>query len=115
MDKKLETRINKVIFEWPLDKRERLKKKIEALEWFENFQPSEHKDMFSILEKIEVISSNKIDVWIKFISETLKGVFDSDISKVRFYPLGNSLSASGANFLYQFRKELGISENSFPY
>lgn len=115
MNKNLEKRIDKVISEWPLTPTELPKKKIEVLDWFENFQPSEYKDMFSILEKIEVISSNDIEKWINLLSETLKGIFGSDISKVRFYPLGDSPSASGANFLYTYRKALNLSEESFPY
>ena len=115
MNKNLEKRIDKVISEWPLTPTEWPKKKIEVLEWFENFQPSEHKDMFSILEKIKVISSNDIEKWINLLSKTLQVIFGSDISKVRFHPLGNSPSASGANFLYTYRKALKLSEESFPY
>ena len=70
--------------------------------------------MFAILEKIEVISYGKIRDWIGNLSKELKRIFKDDFSAVRIFPLGNSPSASGANFLYEFRKELKISSKCFP-
>ena len=108
-------RINAVLTRWQITSRqERLTKEAELLGWLDNFEPSEREDMFAILENIKVVSYNQIKEWIKDLSGELKKIFHNDFSAVRIFSLGNSSSASGANFLYELRKKLGISQKCFP-
>lgn len=111
-----DARIDAVLTRWQITSgQERLTKKAEVLVWLDNFDPSEREDMFAILENVEVISYGKIRDWIETLSGELKKIFQNDFSAVRIFPLGNSPSASGANFLYEFRKELKISQKCFPF
>lgn len=111
-----DARIDAVLARWQIiSEREKLTKKAEVLGWLDNFDPSEKEDMFAILENIEVISYGKIRDWIENLSGELKKIFQNDFSAVRIFPLGNSPSASGSNFLYDFRKELKISQKCFPF
>lgn len=108
--------IDVILTRWQITSgQERLTKKAEVLGWLDNFEPSEREDMFALLEKIEVISYGEIRGWIKNLSGELKKIFQNDFSAVCIFPLGNSPSASGANFLYEFRKELKISPKCFPF
>lgn len=109
-----DARIDVILTRWQItSEQERLTKKAEVLGWLDNFEPSEREDMFAILENIEVVSYSQIKEWIKVLSRELKKIFQNDFSAVRIFPLGNSPSASGANFLYEFRKELKISQECF--
>ena len=111
-----DARIDTVLTRWQITSvQESLTKKAEVLDWLDNFEPSEREDMFAILENIEVISSGEIQNWIKDLSGELKKIFQNDFSAVRIFPLGNSPSASGANFLYELRKELKINQKCFPF
>lgn len=115
-NKSNDVRIDAVLTRWQITpEQERLTKKADILGWLENFKPSEREDMFAILENIEVISYAKIRDWIGNLSKELKKIFKDDFSAVRIFPLGNSPSASGANFLYEFRNELKISPTCFPF
>lgn len=108
-------RIDVILTRWQITSgQEILTKKAEVLGWLDNFEPSEREDMFAILENIEVVSYSQIKEWIKDLSGELKKIFHNDFSAVRIFSLGNSSSASGANFLYGFRKELKISQKCFP-
>ncbi|OHB49230.1 MAG: hypothetical protein A2099_03905 [Planctomycetes bacterium GWF2_39_10] len=115
-EKSNDARIDAVLTRWQItSEQERLTKKADILGWLENFEPSEREDMYVILEKIEVISYAKIRDWIGNLSRELKKIFKDDFSSVRIFPLGDSPSASGANFLYDFREELRISKKCFPF
>ena len=108
-------RIDAVLTRWQItSEQERLTKKAEVLGWLDNFEPSEIEDMFVILENIEVVSYSQIKDWIKDLSGELKKIFHNDFSAVRIFSLGNSSNVSGANFLYELRKKLGISQKCFP-
>ena len=110
-------KIEKVLDKWGIggESSFRDRKKAEIKEWFSNFQPSEFDDALLILEKIQYYDGHKIDIIIKHLSDELRGVFGDDLSKILFYPLGDSPASSGGKFLYSYRKELGLPENVFPY
>ncbi|MBN2239895.1 MAG: HEAT repeat domain-containing protein [Dehalococcoidales bacterium] len=93
----------------------RYKKQAQIIEWLENFLPSEINDAFSILEKIQYKDDNMIHNAIDLLSRELKSIFDDDLSRVKFYPLGKSPSSSGGMYLYDFRKNLMLPEDNFPY
>jgi len=108
--------IDKIISKWGFSPNYGIKneKRIEVERWFHNFQPSEFEDALLILKKIEYYDSGRIEKYIENLSKELNRIFNGDFSDVLFYPLGESPSSSGGNFLYAFRKELGVSENLFP-
>ena len=95
-------------------KREEKRAAIEK--WLRCFSPSEFDDAFLILKKIQYHDSHMVDTYIEGLSRELKNVFGSeDLTNIRFFPLGESPASSGGNFLYSYRKELGLSESVFPY
>ncbi|MCK5283763.1 MAG: hypothetical protein KAK00_10260 [Nanoarchaeota archaeon] len=93
-------------------KREEKKRDIEM--WLRRFSPSEIDDAFLILKKIQYHDSDRIGTYIKGLSNELKNIFNNDFSDILFYPLGESPASSGGNFLYSYRKELGLPESAFP-
>ena len=94
-------------------KREEKRRDIEK--WLRRFLPSEFDDAFSILKKIQYHDNHIVDVYIEGLSKELKLIFEDNLSDVRFFPLGKSPASSGGNFLYLYSKELGLSEDNFPY
>jgi hypothetical protein len=110
-------KIEEILDKWGMGKESsfRDRKKAEIKEWFSNFQPSEFDDALLILEKIQYYDGHKVDMIIKHLSNELRDVFGCDLSKILFYPLGDSPASSGGIFLYLYRKELGLPENVFPY
>lgn len=94
-------------------KREEKRAAIEK--WLRRFLPSEFDDAFLILKKIQYHDEHRVDAYIEGLSKELKNVLGEDLSNIIFYPLGESPASSGGNFLYSYRKKLGLSENAFPY
>lgn len=93
----------------------REEKKADIEKWLRCFEPSEFEDALLILEKIQYHDANTVSAYIERLSKEIKKIFGDDLTKVKFYPLGESPSSSGGNFLYMYRKELGLSEALFPY
>jgi hypothetical protein len=93
----------------------REEKKADIEKWLRCFEPSELGDALLILENIQYHDANMVSAYIERLSKEIKKIFGDDLTKVKFFPLGESPSSSGGNFLYMYRKELGLSEASFPY
>jgi HEAT repeat protein len=93
----------------------REEKKADIERWLRCFEPSEFEDALLILDKIQYHDANTVSAYIERLSKEIKKIFGDDLTKVKFYPIGESPSSSGGNFLYMYRKELGLSEASFPY
>lgn len=109
--------IDEILAKWPIScysEREQASKKSEVLSWLDNFEHNEIDDMLLVLEKIEVISEYEIQGLIKKLSGELKKLFGVDLPHVRFFPLGDSPAASGANFLYNLCRELEIGGKCIP-
>lgn len=110
--------IEQILNNWGLDGfsyGKRLEKKADIEKWLQCFSPTEFEDAFQILEKIQYHNTYLIDRYIDGLSKELTNVFEDDLSKIIFYPLGESPASSGGNLLYSFRKNLGLTERSFPY
>ncbi|HAV42608.1 TPA: hypothetical protein DCX15_01130, partial [bacterium] len=117
IDESIDHRIEALLNKWPIsgDKTERTNKKSEVLNWLNNFEPSEIEDMLLILENLDVVSQYRINQLLEGLSEELQKIFGNSLSMVRVFPLGDSPSSSGGNYLYNLRKKLGISEGCCPY
>ena len=112
--------IEKILNNWGLrpenlSGRIREEKKAAIEKWFRCFSPSEFDDAFLILDNIQYHDALMIDSYIKDLSKELKRIFGDSLSHVKFFPLGESPASSGGNFLYAYRKKLGLLEDSFPY
>lgn len=94
---------------------QRNKKRDEILNWFGCFEPSEFEDALLILDKIQYHNANMVNEYIESLSKEIKKIFRDGLTKVKFYPLGESPSSSGGNFLYMYKTELGLLDSSFPY
>ena len=83
--------------------------------WLNNFAPSEIEDAILLLSKIQYKDNHLIQDAITHLAKEIKNIFHHNLDKVKFFPLGESPSSSGGMYLYEFRKELGLSEDNFPY
>jgi len=121
IDKKIEKKsddIEKILNEWgfgPCSLGAGDIKKSDIKRWFHNFEPGEFEDAFLILSNIQYHGNHKLRIYIEGLSKELRKIFKDDLPSVKFFPLGQSASSSGAIFLYDFRKELALPETAFPY
>jgi len=109
--------IESVLDAWGFTQRSaalRSEKKSQIIFWLENFLPSEIDDAFLLLSKIQYKDDHLIRRAIAVLSAELIRILGSNLADTRFFPLGLSPSSSGGMFLYDFRKELGLSETNFP-
>jgi formylglycine-generating enzyme required for sulfatase activity len=92
----------------------RKKKESEILSWLENFQSSEIEDALFILTKVQYKSEHIIRDGIARISLELERVLGDRLGDTYFYQLSSSPSGSGGMYLYDYRKNLSLSERHFP-
>jgi hypothetical protein len=92
----------------------RIEKKSHIMFWLHNFEPSEIADALLILGKLQYKDNYLIRNAIESITAELLRILGPSLADTRFFPLGLSPSSSGSMFLYDYRKELGLSEKQFP-
>jgi orotate phosphoribosyltransferase-like protein len=92
---------------------ERNIKLAEIIAWIKNFKPSEIEYAIKIMESIQYYDDNSIRSIIGNLSCKVQAIFGDELKDVLFFPLGNSSASSGSMYLYQYRKELRLSENNF--
>lgn len=92
---------------------ERHDKLSEIKRWLRNFEYSEIEDAVQIMEKIQYYDDNRIRNIIKDLAYKIQSIFGDELNDVLFFPLGQSSASSGSMYLYQYRKDLGLSENNF--
>ncbi len=85
----------------------------ETLAWLNNFKPSEIEYAIKIIENIQYFDDNRIRSIVSKLSGKISSILGDEIEKSLFFPLGTSSASSGAMFLYQYRKELKLSEANF--
>lgn len=109
--------IDSILDEWGFTKHTSLrdKKRGQVIAWLNNFIPSEIEDAILLLSKVQYKDSHLISEAIKKLAEEIKNIFNNKLDNVKFFPLGKSPSSSGGMYLYEFRKDLGLSEDNFPY
>ena len=93
---------------------ERSRKKADILSWLDNFKPSEIPDALLILDQIQYKSDHVIRSAISGLARDVKQMLQASLSQTAFLPLGTSSSSSGAMYLYDCRKALGLPETHFP-
>lgn len=113
--KRYRPNIEKVLTDWAFapNSLERNIKLAEIIAWIRNFSSSEIEYAIKIMENIQYYDDNEIRRIIVDLSGKIQAVFGDDLKEVLFFPLGNSSSASGSMYLYQYRKELRLSEDNF--
>lgn len=84
-------------------------------QWLSNFRASEIDDAFLILSRIQYKDDNVIRAAVAHLSEEIRAVLQGNLSGAKFFPLGGSPSSSGGMYLYDYRKELLLTEDHFPY
>lgn len=92
---------------------ERNIKLAEIIAWIKNFKPSEIEYAIKIMENIQYYDDNRIRGIIEDLSGKIQAVFGHALKDVLFFPLGSSSASSGSMYLYQYRKELRLSEDNF--
>lgn len=109
------TNIEKVLTSWAFvpNSPERNIKLAEIIAWIKNFKPSEIEYAIKIMENIQYYDDNRIRGIIEDLSGKIQAVFGDALRDVLFFPLGNSSASSGSMYLYQYRKELRLSEDNF--
>ncbi len=109
--------IESILDEWGFAKYSSLrdKKRSQIVSWLNNFTPSEIEYAILLLSNIQYKDSHFIQEAISSLAKEIINIFNGNLNNVKFFPLGESPSSSGGMYLYEFRKELGLSENNFPY
>lgn len=107
--------IEKVLSDWAFvpGSPERSIKLAEIIAWIKNFEPSEIEYAIKIMENIQYYDDHRIRGIIENLSGKIRAIFGDGLKDVLFFPLGQSSASSGSIYLYQYRKELGLSENNF--
>lgn len=115
--RRLEPAIDGLVADWGFVRSspiEFLKKKSDLTAWLANFQSNEIEDALLLASQLTVISDAHLRRVIHRLASEIRLLFDGNLDGILFFPLGDSPSDSGGNFLYDFRKELGISGDHFP-
>ncbi len=109
--------IEALLSEWGFipDSPQRDQKKSQIKLWLSNFRPSQINDAILILSKIQYKDEHMIRGAITQLAKEIKNIFQDDLSFIKFFPLGESPSSSGGMYLYDYKKELSLSEDNFPY
>lgn len=81
--------------------------------WLSNFMPSEIESAIKIMGNIQYYDDNRIRTIITKLSNKINSILGDEIENTIFFPLGTSSASSGSMYLYQYRKELRLSENNF--
>lgn len=107
--------IEKALTDWAFapNSLERNIKLAEIIAWIRNFRHSEIEYAIKIMENIQYYNDNEIRRIINDLSDKIQAIFDDKLKEVLFFPLGSSSAASGSMYLYQYRKELRLSEENF--
>ena len=85
----------------------------EIIDWLSKFMPSEIESAIKIMENIQYYNDNRIRTIITKLSNKINSILGDEIENSIFFPLGTSSASSGSMYLYQYRKELKLSENHF--
>lgn len=85
----------------------------EIIAWLKSFEPSEIESAIKILENIQYYDDNRIRTIVSKLARKISVALGDAITNTLFFPLGTSSASSGSMYIYQYWKELNLSESNF--
>lgn len=92
---------------------ERYIKRAEIISWLNNFKVSEISLAIKIMQGVDYRADNSIRSIVSGLAGKIEAFLGGELKNTLFFALGTSSASSGSMFLYQYRKELRLSEENF--